>query len=99
VIAAFTRRITESQVLIEDLLNNSVNVRLYRTLLELATQFGSRKRSDADRYSVDASALGRDDRQQSGYGHPQAPRTPRPRRHRKPPQFDLLLTLAASEAA
>jgi CRP/FNR family cyclic AMP-dependent transcriptional regulator len=40
VIAAFTRRITESQVLIEDLLNNSVNVRLYRTLLELAKQFG-----------------------------------------------------------
>jgi CRP/FNR family transcriptional regulator len=40
VIAAFTRRITESQVLIEDLLNNSVNVRLYRTLLELAKEFG-----------------------------------------------------------
>lgn len=40
VIAAFTRRITESQVLIEDLLNNSVNIRLYRTLLELAKQFG-----------------------------------------------------------
>jgi CRP-like cAMP-binding protein len=27
-------------VLIEDLLNNSVNVRLYRTLLELAREFG-----------------------------------------------------------
>jgi CRP-like cAMP-binding protein len=40
VIAAFTKRITESQVLIEDLLNNSVNVRLYRTLLELAREFG-----------------------------------------------------------
>jgi CRP/FNR family transcriptional regulator len=40
VIASFTRRLTESQVLIEDLLNNSVNVRLYRTLIELANQFG-----------------------------------------------------------
>ena len=40
VIANFARRMTESQVLIEDLLNNSVNLRLYRTLLELAKQFG-----------------------------------------------------------
>jgi CRP/FNR family transcriptional regulator len=40
VIGAFAKRVTESQVLIEDLLNNSVNVRLYRTLLELAMQFG-----------------------------------------------------------
>ncbi|GAC1414582.1 MAG: hypothetical protein NVSMB64_24790 [Candidatus Velthaea sp.] len=40
VIASFTRRLTESQVLIEDLLNNSVNIRLYRTILELAKQFG-----------------------------------------------------------
>jgi CRP/FNR family transcriptional regulator len=40
VIGSFAKRVTESQVLIEDLLNNSVNVRLYRTLLELATQFG-----------------------------------------------------------
>jgi CRP/FNR family transcriptional regulator len=32
--------LTESQVLIEDLLNNSVNLRLYRTLLELSRQFG-----------------------------------------------------------
>lgn len=40
VITSFAKRVTESQVLIEDLLNNSVNVRLYRTLLELAKQFG-----------------------------------------------------------
>jgi CRP-like cAMP-binding protein len=40
VIANFARRMTESQVLIEDLLNNSVNLRLYRTLLELSKQFG-----------------------------------------------------------
>jgi CRP/FNR family transcriptional regulator len=40
VIGSFARRVTESQVLIEDLLNNSVNVRLYRTLLELAEKFG-----------------------------------------------------------
>jgi CRP/FNR family transcriptional regulator len=40
VIANFARRLTESQVLIEDLLNNSVNLRLYRTLLELSKQFG-----------------------------------------------------------
>jgi CRP/FNR family transcriptional regulator len=40
VIASFTRRLTESQVLIEDLLNNSVNIRLYRTLLDLAREFG-----------------------------------------------------------
>jgi CRP-like cAMP-binding protein len=40
VIASFAKRLTESQVLIEDLLNNSVNLRLYRTLLELSKQFG-----------------------------------------------------------
>jgi CRP/FNR family transcriptional regulator len=40
VITNFAQRLTESQVLIEDLLNNSVNLRLYRTLLELAKQFG-----------------------------------------------------------
>ena len=40
VIANFARRLTESQVLIEDLLNNSVNLRLYRTLQELAKEFG-----------------------------------------------------------
>lgn len=40
VITNFARRMTESQVLIEDLLNNSVNLRLYRTLLELGKQFG-----------------------------------------------------------
>jgi CRP/FNR family transcriptional regulator len=40
VIGSFAKRVTESQVLIEDLLNNSVNVRLYRTLLELADKFG-----------------------------------------------------------
>ncbi len=40
VIGSFAKRVTESQVLIEDLLNNSVNVRLYRTLLELAEKFG-----------------------------------------------------------
>jgi len=41
VIASFARRLTESQVLIEDLLNNSVNLRLYRTLLELGKEFGT----------------------------------------------------------
>ena len=40
VIANFAQRLTESQVLIEDLLNNSVNLRLYRTIMELAKQFG-----------------------------------------------------------
>jgi CRP/FNR family transcriptional regulator len=40
VITNFARRLTESQVLIEDLMNNSVNLRLYRTLLELAREFG-----------------------------------------------------------
>ena len=37
VISSFARRLTESQVLIEDLMNNSVNLRLYRTLLELSS--------------------------------------------------------------
>jgi CRP/FNR family transcriptional regulator len=40
VITNFARRLTESQVLIEDLMNNSVNLRLYRTLIELAREFG-----------------------------------------------------------
>ncbi len=40
VIGNFARRLTESQVLIEDLMNNSINLRLYRTLLELAREFG-----------------------------------------------------------
>jgi CRP/FNR family transcriptional regulator len=40
VITNFARRLIESQSLIEDLMNNSVNLRLYRTLLELAKQFG-----------------------------------------------------------
>jgi CRP/FNR family transcriptional regulator len=40
VISNFARRLTESQVLIEDLMNNSVNLRLYRTLLELSKEFG-----------------------------------------------------------
>jgi CRP/FNR family cyclic AMP-dependent transcriptional regulator len=40
VIANFARRLTESQVIIEELMNNSVNLRLYRTLLELAREFG-----------------------------------------------------------
>ena len=40
VIGNFARRLTESQVLIEDLMNNSINLRLYRTLLGLAREFG-----------------------------------------------------------
>jgi CRP/FNR family transcriptional regulator len=40
VISNFARRLTESHVLIEDLMNNSINLRLYRTLHELARQFG-----------------------------------------------------------
>ena len=43
VIANFARRLTESQILIEDLMNNSVNLRLYRTLLDLAREFGEGK--------------------------------------------------------
>ena len=50
VIASFARRLTESQVLIEDLLNNSVNLRLYRTLLELSKQFG---KPDGDLMVID----------------------------------------------
>ncbi len=42
VIGNISRRLTESQVLIEDLMNNSVDLRLYRTLQELARQFGRR---------------------------------------------------------
>jgi CRP/FNR family transcriptional regulator len=41
-IANFARRLTENQALIEDLMNNSVELRLYRTLLDLAREFGSR---------------------------------------------------------
>jgi CRP/FNR family cyclic AMP-dependent transcriptional regulator len=40
-IANFARRLTESQALIEDLMNNSVDLRLYRTLLDLAREFGN----------------------------------------------------------
>jgi CRP/FNR family transcriptional regulator len=40
VISNFARRLTESQVLIKDLMDNSINLRLYRTLLELAREFG-----------------------------------------------------------
>ena len=40
VIGNFARRLTESQVLIEDLMNSSINLRLYRTLLGLAREFG-----------------------------------------------------------
>jgi CRP/FNR family transcriptional regulator len=40
VIGNFARRLTESQVIIEELMNNSVNVRLYRTLLDLGREFG-----------------------------------------------------------
>ena len=36
----FARRLTESSVLMKDLMDNSVNLRLYRTLLELAREFG-----------------------------------------------------------
>jgi CRP-like cAMP-binding protein len=40
IITNFARRLTESQVLIEDLMANSVNLRLYRTLSELGREFG-----------------------------------------------------------
>jgi CRP/FNR family transcriptional regulator len=40
VIGNFARRLTESQVIIEELMNNSVNLRLYRTLLDLGREFG-----------------------------------------------------------
>jgi CRP/FNR family cyclic AMP-dependent transcriptional regulator len=40
VIGNFARRLTESQVIIEELMNNSINLRLYRTLVELAREFG-----------------------------------------------------------
>lgn len=52
VIGNFARRLTESQVLIEDLMNNSVNLRLYRTLLELAREFG-RKPSNGKSVVID----------------------------------------------
>ena len=45
-ISNFARRLTESQVLIEDLMNNSINLRLYRTLLELAREFGRTPRAE-----------------------------------------------------
>jgi CRP/FNR family transcriptional regulator len=47
VISNFARRLTESQVLIEDLMNNSINLRLYRTLLELAREFGRKPANGA----------------------------------------------------
>jgi len=40
VISNFARRLTESNVLIKDLMDNSINLRLYRTLLDLAREFG-----------------------------------------------------------
>ena len=43
VIGNFARRLTESQVIIEELMNNSINLRLYRTLLELAREFGRKQ--------------------------------------------------------
>jgi CRP/FNR family transcriptional regulator len=52
IISNFARRLTESQVLIEDLMNNSVNLRLYRTLLELAREFGI-KSSDGKAVVID----------------------------------------------
>jgi CRP/FNR family transcriptional regulator len=42
VISSFAQRLTESSVLIKDLMDNSINLRLYRTLLELAEQFGQK---------------------------------------------------------
>jgi CRP/FNR family transcriptional regulator len=42
VISSFAQRLTESHVLIKDLMDNSINLRLYRTLLELAEQFGQK---------------------------------------------------------
>lgn len=39
-VTSFARRLAESSVLIKDLMDNSVNLRLYRTLLELAREFG-----------------------------------------------------------
>jgi CRP-like cAMP-binding protein len=42
VVGNFARRLTESQVLIEELMNSSINSRLYRTLLDLAREFGRR---------------------------------------------------------
>ena len=52
VIGNFARRLTESQVLIEDLMNNSINLRLYRTLLELAREFG-RKPAGSNAVRID----------------------------------------------
>ena len=40
VISSFAQRLSESAVLIKDLMDNSINLRLYRTLVELAQQFG-----------------------------------------------------------
>ena len=40
VISNFARRLTESHVLIKELMDTSMNVRLYRTLLDLAREFG-----------------------------------------------------------
>ncbi len=54
VIGNFARRLTESQVLIEDLMNNSINLRLYRTLLELAREFG-RTSDDGKSVKIDMS--------------------------------------------
>ncbi len=48
--AGFARRLTASQALIEDLMNDSVDLRLYRTLLEYAREFG---RDDAGATVID----------------------------------------------
>jgi CRP/FNR family transcriptional regulator len=48
--AGFARRITASQALIEDLMNDSVDLRLYRTLLEYAHEFG---RADGEAVVID----------------------------------------------
>jgi CRP-like cAMP-binding protein len=40
VVSNFARRLTESHVLISELMDSSMNLRLYRTLLDLAREFG-----------------------------------------------------------
>lgn len=51
-VTTFARRLTESSVLLKDLMDNSVNLRLYRTLLELAREFG-RKPNDRSGVLID----------------------------------------------
>jgi len=52
IIGNFARRLTESQVIIEELMNNSINLRLYRTLVDLAREFG-RPASSANAVIID----------------------------------------------